>query len=171
MSDTAPNPIKLRWFFWTPLGLALFVIIGFYSVQMTRNYNSFEDKRAAARYATLQKLRADEQAILTTADWVDQGKKIVRIPIDEAMSEEIDILKAKPTVMGSLIPVINAAPTAPATAAPAASSTNTPPTINALPAASSTNAQNGQVHDPVQFETEFKIITNAAPAAPAKPNQ
>ena len=118
MSDTAPNPIKLRWFFWTPLGLALFVVIGFYSVKMTEHYDSFEDKRAAARYETLHKLQANEQAILTTADWVDQGKKIVRIPIDEAMAEEIDVLKAKPLVMGGLIPVINAASAASAQSPP-----------------------------------------------------
>ncbi|MCE0496535.1 MAG: hypothetical protein LV481_01125 [Methylacidiphilales bacterium] len=142
MPATAPNPIKLRWFFWTPLSFALFVIIGFYSVRMTQNYNSFEDQRAAARYETLHKLQADEQATLTTADWVDQGKKIVRIPIDEAMAEEIDVLKAKPLAMGSLIPVTNAAPAA---TAPAASSTNTAPAANAAPA------------------------TNAPPAAPAKP--
>jgi len=145
MSATAPNPIKLSWFFWTPLGLALFVIIGFYSVRMTENYNSFEDMRTAARYETLHKLQADEEAILTTADWVDQGKKIVRIPINEAMAEEIDVLKAKPPVVGALIPVIHAAPSAPAAAAPAASSTNVPPTTKAAPA------------------------TNAPPAAPPKP--
>ena len=144
MAKTDPNPIRLSWFIWTPLGLALFVIIGFYSVRMTQNYNSYEDKRAAARYETLSKLRAAEQATLTTADWVDQGKKIVRIPIDEAMAEEIDVLKAKPLAMGALIPVINAAPaattsnTAPAAtssnAAPAGSSTNTPTSTNTAPA-------------------------------------
>ena len=143
MSNLAPHPIKLRWFFWTPLGLLLFVIIGFYSVRVTGNYNSFEDKRTAARYATLDKLRADEQAILTTADWVDQSKKIVRIPVDEAMSEEIDVLKAKPLAMGAAIPVINAAPVA--------SSSNTPTSTNAAPAASSTNTAS---------------TTNSAPAKP-----
>jgi hypothetical protein len=137
MSDSAPNPIKLRWFLWTPLGLALFVVIGFYSVQKSGNYNSYDDQRAAARYEVLKKLRADEQAILTTADWVDQGKKIVRIPIEEAMAEEIDTLKAKPAAMGCLIPAANAAPAASSTntamgtnSAPASSSTNTPTTTN-----------------------------------------
>ncbi|HUB68201.1 MAG TPA: hypothetical protein VL981_12015 [Candidatus Methylacidiphilales bacterium] len=133
MSDIISNPIKPSWYAWTVLGLFLFVIIGFYSVRMSNNYTSFEEKRTAARYETLRKLRADEQAILTTAAWVDQSKQIVRIPIDEAMAEEIDILKAKPVAMGSEIPVINPAPTA----APA----NTPPATNAAP---STPAQPNQ---------------------------
>jgi hypothetical protein len=131
MPAAAPNPIKPSWYVWTVLGLALFVIIGFYSVQMTNNYDSFESKRAAARYETLNKLRADEQAILTTAAWVDQSKQVVRIPIDEAMAEEIDILKAKPVAMGSVIPVINATPAAPATTAPPA--TNVAPSTPAQP--------------------------------------
>jgi hypothetical protein len=130
MSDLAPHPIKLRWFLVTPLSMALFVIIGLYSLKMTEHYNSFEDQHTAERYETLYKLQADEQAVLTTADWVDQDKKIVRIPIDEAMTEEIDVLKAKPVAMGSAIPVINAAPAA----APAATSTNAPPATNAAPA-------------------------------------
>ena len=133
MSGPALPPLQPRWFLWTPLGLLLFVVIGLYSVKMTEHYNSYQDKRAAARYATLDKLRADEQATLTTADWVDQGKKIVRIPIDEAMAEEIDLLKAKPAAQGCVIPVVNAAPAAPAAAAPAASSTNAPPAANAKP--------------------------------------
>jgi hypothetical protein len=136
MPSTDLPPLKLRWFFWTTLGLLLFVIIGYYSVRMTQNYTSFDDKRASTRYETLQKLRADEQKALTTADWVDQGKKIVRIPIDEAMAEEIDVLKAKPAVMGCPIPVLNAAPAASTSnAAPAAATSNAPA------AATSSNAK------------------------------
>ena len=81
---------------------------------MTRNYHSFDQQARRRALATLHKLQADEQAILTTADWVDQGKKIVRIPIDEAMAKEIDILQGQAARQWAAIPVINTAPRLPA---------------------------------------------------------
>ena len=113
---------------------------------MTRAYPSFDQQRANDRYINLAKVRADEDKIINApADWIDQGKKTIHIPIDEAMAKEIDTLKAQPAQVGSALPVMT--PPAPAPAKPAA----------AAPAAPAATAS-----------------TNAAPASPvppAKPNK
>jgi hypothetical protein len=45
-------------------------------------------------------MRADEDAILSSYGWVDQGKGIVRIPIDQAMDLMAPKLQSKPTPAG-----------------------------------------------------------------------
>jgi hypothetical protein len=129
MSDeTAPQPrIKIAWLIGTLAAFALFAVIAAYSSHMTQVYPDYDQQRAAQRYDTLNKLRHDEQAVLSpvdaqghpTAEWVDQAKGMVRIPIEEAMVKEIDTLKAQPAAIGAEIP--GAAPAAPAStnAAPA----------------------------------------------------
>jgi len=145
MSDeTAPTPqVRISWIFWTLLAFTIFAIIAAYSSRMTNDYTDYDQKRAAERQTTLDKLRAEEHQTLTTADWVDQSKGTVRIPIDEAMAHEIANLKNKPVGSGNLI----ATPAAPAAATPAPASTN------AAPAAATTNAAPA-------------AATNAAPATP-----
>jgi hypothetical protein len=131
MSDeTAPQSrIKITWLIGTLAAFALFAVIAAYSARMTRNYSDFDHERAKARYETLDKVRHAEQLLLSpvdaqgkpTAEWVDQAKGIVRIPIEEAMVREIDTLKSQPVAMGGEIPgTVPPAPAAPATnAAPA----------------------------------------------------
>lgn len=116
--------IKITWLVGTVVAFGLFVVIGIYSKRMTRDYTSYDQDRAAQRYATLAKVRHDENALLypvdaqgnPTAEWVDQGKGIVRIPIDEAMALEIDTLKNQPAGAGI---EINPPAAAPPAAAPA----------------------------------------------------
>jgi hypothetical protein len=138
MSDeTAPQPrIKFTWLIGTLAAFAIFVIIGAYSSRMTWTYTDYDQDRAAQRYATLAKLRQDEGKLINpvdaqgkpTAEWVDQTKGIVRIPIEEAMAKEIDTLKAQSPQAGAEIPGAAPAPTAPA-------STNAAPAKPAAPAA------------------------------------
>jgi len=146
-SETAsPSSIKFTWLIGILAALAIFAVIAGYSGHMTRAYPSYDQQRANDRYATLAKLRADENAIINpvddkghpTAEWVDQAKGVVRIPIDEAMAKELDTLKSQPVKIGSAIPVV------PPPAAPAAAP--------AKPDASAAS-------------------TNAAPAAPAQPTK
>jgi glucose dehydrogenase len=127
MSETtAFQPqIKVSWLIGTLAALALFAVIASYSSRMTRDYSDFDQQRAAERYATLKKLREDAAQTLTTAAWVDQGKGIVRIPIDEAMTKEIDVLKNDTMHMCEAI----------ATAAPAATPAATTNAAPASPAA------------------------------------
>jgi glucose dehydrogenase len=125
--ETAFQPqIKVAWLIGILAAVALFAVIASYSSRMTRDYSDYDQQRAAARYATLQKLREDATATLTTAAWVDQGKGIVRIPIDEAMTKEIDVLKSNAAHMCAPIP--SATPVAtPAPATNAAPATPTTP--------------------------------------------
>lgn len=44
-----------------------------------------DQERAAVRAKALAELRATEHDALTKAGWIDQGKGIVRLPIDDAM--------------------------------------------------------------------------------------
>jgi hypothetical protein len=123
MSDeTAPQSrIKITWLIGTLAAFVLFVVIGAYSSRMTWTYTDYDQDRAAQRYATLAKVRHDEQALISTTEWVDQTKGIVRIPIEEAMAKEIDTLKAQSPQAGAEIAVAAPAPTTPAStnAAPA----------------------------------------------------
>ena len=124
---------KIGWLVGTAAAFLIFVIIGTYSARVTHNYTGYDQKRTMDRYATLAKTRDEANKTLTTADWIDQGKQIVRIPIDEAMAEEVDTLKAKPAAIGNEIPGSTPAP-APAPAA--APSTNAAPAKPAAPATS-----------------------------------
>jgi hypothetical protein len=73
-------------------------------------------------------LREQDSKTLGTADWIDKDKGVVRIPIDEAMAQEVPVLAAKPVTMGVAIPgamAPAAAPmAAPAPAAPASTPTS-----------------------------------------------
>jgi hypothetical protein len=117
--------IKIRWFFGIFGAFLIFVVIAAYSSRMANDTPGYDAQQAAIRIATLQKLQAEDEKALTTADWVDQSKGTIRIPIDEAMAREIKTLKKKPVQMGAAIP--GATPAAPG-AVPA------PPTTNAAPA-------------------------------------
>jgi hypothetical protein len=138
MSDeTAYQPrIKIAWLIGTLAAFALFVAIGAYSKRMARDYTDYDQDRATQRYVTLVQVRHDEQALISTTEWVDQAKGVIRIPIEEAMSREIDTLKAQPVQAGGAIlvtPVSTALP-------PSAGATNAAPAKPSTPAAPSTNA-------------------------------
>lgn len=113
--------IKVSWLIGTLVALALFAVIASYSSRMTRDYSDYDQQRATERYATLKKLREDAARTLTTAAWVDQDKGTVRIPIDEAMVKELDVLKNNAAHVSEIIPAAApaAAPAATTNAAPA----------------------------------------------------
>jgi hypothetical protein len=150
MSDetASQHGIKVSWLIGIMAALALFAVVGAYSTRMTWDYTDYDQDRATQRYETLKKLRADESKLINpvddkgnpTAEWVDATKGSIRIPIEEAMVKEVDVLKSVSQHQGQAIPA----------AAPAAASTN------AAPAA--TNAASAK-----------PASTNAAPAKPAKP--
>ena len=138
MSALEPTPIKFRWYFSVAAALFIFVIVGIYSSRMatdTDATDSYDQQQAVIRAAKLAKMQQTDQQTLTTADWIDQTKGTVRIPIDEAMPETVAALKTKPVAMGTAIPgaVPAAAPVPPpaTTNAPAAftpAANATPPT-------------------------------------------
>jgi hypothetical protein len=149
---------------------AVFAVVGIYSSRMAYHTTGYDDDEAKERYARLAKLQADDRKTLTTADWIDQAKGTVRIPIDEAMTQEVALLKARPVQIGTALP---AAAPAPAAATPAAgtpavsskaattnSSSGSPAATNAPSASPSTNA-------PPAAAPSASSSTNAAPAAKA----
>ena len=145
MSDATPSPsTPIRWFLGIFAAFAVFAVVGVYSSRMAENTAGYDDEQATERYAKLAKLQADDTKTLTTAGWVDQDKGVVRIPIDEAMTEEVGLLQAKPVQMGIAIPGAVAPPadTIPAPAAAAKSGTAAAGTTGApaapTPAATST---------------------------------
>lgn len=125
--------IKITWLLGTLAVFALFAVIAAYSSRMSEDYPDYDQQRTAQRYGTLAKVRADAQKTLTTADWIDQTKGTLHIPIEEAMVEEVDALKGKPVAMGAALPAPASAPAAPAV--PAAGATNAAPTMPSTPAA------------------------------------
>jgi hypothetical protein len=115
MSDEiAPQPqIKITWLIGTAAAFAIFVVIGAYSSRMTWTYSDYDQQRAEVRKANLAEVQKAENALLypavdangqAHAEWANQATGIVRIPIEQAMAEEIDTLKAKPAAAGSEIP-------------------------------------------------------------------
>lgn len=165
MSDeTAPQPrIKITWLIGTMAAFALFVVIGAYSARMTWTYSDYDQDRAKVRKATLADVQKAEKALLYPAvdaqgqphaEWVDQAKGTIRLPIEEAMGKELDTLKAQPVAMGAEIPV--AAPT-PAAPAPSTGATNAAPVTPVAPAAKGA-------------AKPTHAGSTAAAAAPAKPN-
>jgi predicted outer membrane lipoprotein len=132
--------IKFSWIIGILAAFALFALIGAYSKRMTDTYTDYDEERAQQRYATLAKLQQDEAKLInpvvidadgkshSTAEWVDQDKGLIRIPIEEAMAKEVIDLKAKPTKVG-----VEINPPAPPAPKPAAGATNAAPT--AAPAA------------------------------------
>ncbi len=142
MSDnpTPSSQVKISWIFWTLLAFTIFVVIAAYSSRMTNDYTDYDQTRATERIATLKKLQDADRATLGTADWIDQNKGIVRIPIDEAILREIATLKTKPLEPGaSIVPVAppattNAAPASATNSAPAGATNAAPATTNTAPA-------------------------------------
>jgi hypothetical protein len=129
-ATTSSPPIKISWFFGILGAFLIFALIAAYSSRMANDTPGYDDQQAAIRIANLQKLQADDEKALTTADWIDQSKGTIRIPINEAMAREIKALKAKPVQMGAAIPGATPTPASAVTAgAPAAS-----PSTNAAPA-------------------------------------
>ncbi len=137
--------LKIGWLFGVALAFALFAVIGAYSARMTDTYPGFDHDRAVARFETLAKVRQAEDKLLNpvdaqgkpTAAWVDQDKGLIQIPIDEAMTHELDDLKNRAPGQGAEIPGAAAAPApapapaetnaAPAAAKPVTSPLATPP--------------------------------------------
>ena len=140
MSASDFTPLQFRWYLSVAAVLFLFVVVGVYSSRMAHDTAGYDQQQALLRKQRLDKMQDADRKTLTTADWLDQSKGTVRIPIDEAMPQEVALLKAKPVAAGTA--VAGAAP-APAAATPA----------DAAPAAT----------------TAPGAVTNATPAAPGTP--
>ena len=118
---TSPS-IQPRWYFSVAAALFVFVIVGVYSIRMADDTTGYDQEQAQERYAKLAALQEQDRKTLGTADWIDKDKGIIRIPIDEAVAEEVPVLAAKPVTMGAAIPgaIIPPSAAAPMASGPAA---------------------------------------------------
>ena len=145
MSETIANPaptIRASWIFGILAALLIFVVIASYSSRMASDGTDIDQKRVAERIDILKKQREADEKALSTADWIDQAKGTVRLPIDEALPETITSLKAKPVQAGAEIPGMKPAKQPPAPDATSTMSTATPAanTANTGGPTSGTNA-------------------------------
>jgi hypothetical protein len=125
--------IKFTWFLGILAVFVIFVVIGKYSAHMAQVYPGYDQQRAEERMENLKKVREAETKLITTVAWVDQGKKIISIPIDEAMAKEIETLKTKPVEMCATI-IPGSVPAPPPATTPAPATTNAAPSVPAAPA-------------------------------------
>lgn len=122
------------------LAFFAFVVIAFVTGRTASSDQTYDEKRAQNRLITLAKLRADEELLTTTADWVNKEKMIVRLPLTDpsTFQHALTLIQAKPVQMGQPLPVIAPAKPSPspAPAAPAmapASSNPASPTPTPTP--------------------------------------
>ena len=155
MSATTSTTQPFRWYISVAVVLLIFAVIAYQSTRVAQDTTTYNQDQAKLRLEKLNKLRATDQKTLTTPDWVDQDKGIVHIPINEAMIQEVALLKAKPVAMGREIPgaVAPAPANVPAPNAPSGQASNTPapstPATNAAPtgtAPASTNAPGDSIN-------------------------
>lgn len=104
MSAETPSTVKLHWYISVALALFVFVVVGMYSMNMARNTTGYDEEQARERLEKLTKMRDQDAKTLFNADWVDKDKGIVRIPIDEAMTQEVSLLKNDQPRAGTQIP-------------------------------------------------------------------
>jgi hypothetical protein len=67
------------------VGALLIVLILIWAMRQYMQPSPLNQNRAAERAKALAELRGQEHQELTTAGWIDQGKGLVRLPIEEAM--------------------------------------------------------------------------------------
>jgi hypothetical protein len=161
MSDVTAtsSPVKISWLIGVAAAFLIFAAIGIYSTRMTNDYEDYDQQQAQIRYAKLAKYRDETTKTLTSAAWVDQDRGIIRIPIEEAMMKEVDVLKGATTMMGQEIPGAKpAAPKAPAPAVPA-------PSTNAAPVAAQPPATKDNPGAPAPAPNA-PVPTSPAPAKP-----
>jgi hypothetical protein len=149
MPDTASSPtIKIDWILGLIAAFLIFVVIATYSSRMAKDTPDYDAGRRAERLAILKKQQDSDRQTLTTADWIDPAKNLVRIPIDEAIPQAIVALRSKPVQMGAEIPGATPAPNiipaatkknGPAGSTKAPSSTNAAPTNPPVPTADAPN--------------------------------
>jgi len=88
------------------VGILGALLIVFLLVRAMQNYTqpaALGANRAAQRSEFLTKLRQAEAPVLSEYAWQDQPKGVVRIPIDQAMAQTIQLYKAPASVRAVLI--------------------------------------------------------------------
>jgi hypothetical protein len=124
-------------------GLLALVVIG-----ASARGNSYEKKRAKVRAEKLDALYKEKLAAITTYGWVDKGKGVVRIPVEEAMMITVAELSQKTPAPANPIAAADLNP-APQSAGPATASPAPSPTANATgtPKPTTTSGPNSEGHN------------------------
>ncbi|PAW77238.1 MAG: hypothetical protein B9S32_12100 [Verrucomicrobia bacterium Tous-C9LFEB] len=147
-TSITPNiPPRFGTLKWYVFGLLIFLLGGVATLVLKRQMggtDAYELERAKKRVEARQKIETEAKELLTKSGWADQGKGIVRIPLEDAMALELAALKQqKPRpaayAVGAAVPVPASATAAPAPAPKADASKPATPAAPA-PAAKGTPA-------------------------------
>ena len=124
-------------------GLLALVVIG-----ASPRGNSYEKNRAKVRAEKLEALNKEKSAALTSYAWVDKGKGVARIPVEQAMALTVAELSQKSPAPANPIATSEGSPTpppaGPATASPAPSPA---PNATATPKPTSISGPNSEAHN------------------------
>lgn len=144
----------------------LFAFFGLLAMVLLRaapRGDTYEAKRAKARYEKLEAAQKEAIMALTTYGWVDKTKGVARIPITQAMELTVAELAAKKPAPAKPIAAPEQSP-APATspaASPAAGATATPvATPSITPKPSAVTGPDSEAHN------QPAAATNPPPAPP-----
>ena len=85
MNDLPARPRTGIAYFFAILGAFLIVAALVWAMQRYTQPQPLGQERIAARKKALAELRAAEASELTSYGWVDQGKGVVRLPVEDAM--------------------------------------------------------------------------------------
>jgi hypothetical protein len=107
---------------------AFFGLLAMVVVRASPRGNTYEEKRAKARYEKLEAAQKENLTALTTYGWVDKNKGVARIPITHAMQLTVaDLAEKKPAPANPIAtPAQSPAPATSPAAAPTASASATP---------------------------------------------
>ena len=124
-------------------GLLALVVIG-----ASSRGSSYEKKRAKVRAEKLEALNKEKLTALTTYGWVDKGKGVVRIPVEQAMMITVAELSQKTPAPANPIAAADLSP-APQSAGPAPASPAPSPSPNATgtPKPTTTSGPNSEAHN------------------------
>jgi hypothetical protein len=97
------TPSQPKLWFYAIVFLLLFTIMAHFTRRMYRDWNpgSFSANRGAERIKARKDIETKTATELSTAGWVDQGKGIVRLPINQAMQITIEQWGANPSAARS----------------------------------------------------------------------
>jgi hypothetical protein len=124
-------------------GLLALVVIG-----ASARGNSYEKKRAEVRAKKLDDLYKEKLTALTTYGWVDKGKGVVRIPVEEAMTITVAELSQKTPAPGNPIAAADLNPTPQSTGpAPASPAPSPSPNASGTPKPTTISGPNSEGHN------------------------
>jgi hypothetical protein len=95
--DTPPSRWSARFltFFFALIAFTALALMTIFLKQRAGSTDAYENSRAEKRIQVRNRIDTQAKELLTSSAWVDQGKGVVRIPLDVAIQLEIADVKQK----------------------------------------------------------------------------